>query len=569
MFDQYYRDELTRLRVMAVDYADKEPELARHLVPGSDPDVERLLEGVAFLTAGLRDQLDREAPRFTRNLLEILDPTRLQALVSTTLIAFTPRGGLKTPLIIPAGTPLGNTPGQTSQIEFATSHACRVSPLEITGCSSSGQKSGSPTNRCLTLDFKTLAGGLGEILAGHPLSIHLIAPQAISADLYWLLLHDCKQVEVLLDQRPAPEVHCRITPLDAPLQSERLPGEAAMSSYLHHPEAAMAIQLHFDGMDEMSKTNQLSLNFWLDESRLPLPAIDRAYFRLHCVAASNCFTRQLPPFLHDERRLLQPLQPRKKQGEKLLVQSLLKVQGQYAGDTAQHNYLPYWEADDTRRAYAYQVQQEVDPLTGLPQPRLLLTRGRDLPSGQEEMIRVTALCSNGSDAAHLLPNDLSTHLHGTPETVDFSNITTSTAWKAPRLDAASERQQVAELSRGNASLFTRNGLLQRLQEMAERVSPDESRLAINQKKLDAIQQVNIRAAEKLLEQSLYRGLEVSLEISFQAFNSRGDALGFCSRLDRLLAQMAPINHFSALHVTDVASGESYLWPPKLNTSLLI
>src|SRR5690606_21198380 len=107
-----------------------------------------------------------------------------------------------------------------------------------------------------------------------------------------------------------------------------------------------------------------------------------------------------------------------------------------------------------------------------------------------------------------------------------------------------------ELSRGNASLFSRNGLLQRLQEMAERVSPDESRLAINQKKLDAIQQVSVRPAEKLLEQSLYRGLEVAMEISFQAFNSRGDALSFCSRLDRLLAQMAPINHFSALHVTD-------------------
>lgn len=569
MFDQYYRDELTRLRVLAVDYAEKEPELARHLVPGSDPDVERLLEGVAFLTAGLRDQLDREAPRFTRNLLEILDPARLQALVSTTLIEFRPRAGLKTPLLIPAGTPLGNAPNQASHIEFSTSHACRISPLEITGCSSSGQKAGSPTSRCLTLEFKTLAGGLGDILAGHPLSLHLTAPQGISADLYWLLLHDCKQVEVLLDQRTAYEVDCRVTPLDAPLQAERLPGEAAMSNYLHHPEAAMAIQLHFDGMDEMSNTSQLTLNFWLDESQLQLPKVERQYFRLHCVAASNSFTRQLPPFLHDERCLLQPLQPRKKQGEKLLVQNLIRVQGQYAGDTTPHHYLPYWEVDDTSRAYAYQIQQEVDALSGLPQPKLLLTRGRHLPSGQEEMIRVTALCSNGSEAAQLLPGDLSTHLHGTPETVDFSNITTSTAWKAPRLDAASERQQVAELSRGNASLFSRNGLLQRLQEMAERVSPDESRLAINQKKLDAIQQVSVRPAEKLLEQSLYRGLEIAMEISFQAFNSRGDALSFCSRLDRLLAQMAPINHFSALHVTDVASGESYSWPPKLNTNLLI
>ena len=62
MFDQHYRDELHRLRQLATNYADKEPELARHLIPGSDPDVERLLEGVAFLTAGLRDIPQRCKP---------------------------------------------------------------------------------------------------------------------------------------------------------------------------------------------------------------------------------------------------------------------------------------------------------------------------------------------------------------------------------------------------------------------------------------------------------------------------------------------------------------------------
>lgn len=564
MFDQHYRDELLRLRQLATDYAEREPELARHLVPGSDPDVERLLEGVAFLTAGLRDQLDREAPRFTRNLLEILDPARLQALVSTTLIGFTPGAGLKTPLTIPASTPLGSNPAQGNPVEFTTAQDCRVNPIELTGCSI-GNRDGL---RGLILQFKTLAGGLGPILADQPLTLHLTAPLNHSSDLYWLLLHECRQLEVAINGHTDSGISCRVTALDLPLLPERLPGEAPMSNYLHHPEASMALQLDFEGVDPRLAANDLSLLFWLDESRLRLPQVERQHLRLHCVPASNLFLRQLPPFLRDERLLTQPLQPRQKPAETLLVQQLQSVTGQYAGDNQPHAYQPYWEVENSRHSRAWQLQQEQDLLTGLPRQQLVLTQGQGLPVGQEEMMRVSAWCSNGPTASQLLPGDLQTHLQGTPETVKFSNLCTTTAWKAPRLDADSERQQVAELSRSNANLFSRNGLLQRLKEMAERVSPDDSRLAINQKKIDAIQQVSAHTSEKLLEQSLYRGLETRLELNFQAFSSRGDALAFCSRLDRLLASMTPINHFSALQVTDLASGDTFTWPAKLNTRLL-
>lgn len=568
MFDQYYRDELNRLRQLATDYADKEPELARHLVPGSDPDVERLLEGVAFLTAGLRDQLDREAPRFTRNLLEILDPTRLQALVSTTLIGFTPRSGLKAAQVLPAGTPLGNQLNQEKRVEFTTTHTCRVTPLEIIHCSTNQQPTGGITKRCLTLTLRSLAGGLGASLSDYPLNIHLVAPLGISADLYWLLLHACQQVDVLLDQQQTTHLKAHIKALDQPLQKERLPGEAAMCNYLHSPEAAMAIQIRFEGLDTLNKANELKLNFWIDESQVFLPTIEKHYFKLHCVAAHNQFLRHLPPFLRDDRHLLQPLQARQKKQEMLLIQAIEQIQGQYATSNESHTYQPYWEAEETAYVHAYQLHHEQSPITGLPSSRLLLTQGKGVPTGQEEMIRVNAWCSNGKSATQLLPGDLNAHLNATPETVDFSNLTTSTAWKVPQLDPTSERQQVAELSRGNTSLFSQNGLLQRLREMAERVSPDESRLTINQKKLDAIQKVTVRPTEKLLEQSLYRGLEMNVSINFQAFNSKGDALGFCSRLDRLLALMAPINHFSALYVTDVTSGEGFTWPPKLNTQVL-
>ena len=59
MFNRYYEDELNKLKSLAVEFAQTNPGLAPMLSgPSADPDVERLLEGVAFLTGLTRQKLD-------------------------------------------------------------------------------------------------------------------------------------------------------------------------------------------------------------------------------------------------------------------------------------------------------------------------------------------------------------------------------------------------------------------------------------------------------------------------------------------------------------------------------
>ena len=59
MLNTYYQDELDYLRELGREFARDNPEIAHALgAPGSDPDVERLLEGVAFLTGRIRQKLD-------------------------------------------------------------------------------------------------------------------------------------------------------------------------------------------------------------------------------------------------------------------------------------------------------------------------------------------------------------------------------------------------------------------------------------------------------------------------------------------------------------------------------
>lgn len=65
-FNRYYEKELVELRALGREFAESNPGLAPFFnTPGRDPDVERLLEGFAFLTGRLRQKLDDELPEIT------------------------------------------------------------------------------------------------------------------------------------------------------------------------------------------------------------------------------------------------------------------------------------------------------------------------------------------------------------------------------------------------------------------------------------------------------------------------------------------------------------------------
>ena len=67
---RYFQDELDTLRVFGEIFSRYHPKLAAYLSErGTDPDVERLLEGFALLTARLREKIDDQLPEVTQSLL--------------------------------------------------------------------------------------------------------------------------------------------------------------------------------------------------------------------------------------------------------------------------------------------------------------------------------------------------------------------------------------------------------------------------------------------------------------------------------------------------------------------
>ena len=63
MLNRHYLDELAYLRDLGREFARAHPEIAGQLgEAGTDPDVERLLEGVAFIGARSRPSIAKTSP---------------------------------------------------------------------------------------------------------------------------------------------------------------------------------------------------------------------------------------------------------------------------------------------------------------------------------------------------------------------------------------------------------------------------------------------------------------------------------------------------------------------------
>src|SRR5512146_782863 len=86
----YYERELTFLRQMGAEFAQKYPKVAGRLLlePDrcEDPHVERLLEAFAFLAARVHLKVDDDFPEITNALLGALYPHYLRPIPSMSVV---------------------------------------------------------------------------------------------------------------------------------------------------------------------------------------------------------------------------------------------------------------------------------------------------------------------------------------------------------------------------------------------------------------------------------------------------------------------------------------------------
>ncbi|MFT7058033.1 MAG: type VI secretion system protein ImpG [Pseudorhodobacter sp.] len=137
---RHYESELSYLREMGGEFAEAYPKIASRLGMDSsevvDPYVERLLEGVAFLSARVQLEMELQFPSFTRHLLEIVYPHYLAPTPSMLVAEFEPdqaNAAMKDGFVLERGTRLRSSlrEGDQTACIFETSQDVTLWPIDI------------------------------------------------------------------------------------------------------------------------------------------------------------------------------------------------------------------------------------------------------------------------------------------------------------------------------------------------------------------------------------------------------------------------------------------------------
>ena len=135
----YYERELTFLRRMGADFAERYPKVAGRLMlePNKceDPHVERILEAFAFLAARVHLKIDDEFPEITEALLNVVFPHYVRPIPAMSIVEFRldpDQGKLTTGYQVKRGTMLYSRPVDGVPCRFRTSYDLTLWPLAVT-----------------------------------------------------------------------------------------------------------------------------------------------------------------------------------------------------------------------------------------------------------------------------------------------------------------------------------------------------------------------------------------------------------------------------------------------------
>ena len=134
----YYERELTFLRRMGAEFAQRYPKVAGRLMlePNKceDPHVERMLEGFAFLAALVHLKIDDDFPEISEALLNIVYPHYVRPIPAMSVVEMKmdpEQGKLTTGYKIPRGTMLYSRPVDGVPCKFQTCYDTTLWPVSV------------------------------------------------------------------------------------------------------------------------------------------------------------------------------------------------------------------------------------------------------------------------------------------------------------------------------------------------------------------------------------------------------------------------------------------------------
>ena len=594
MSNIYYQDELQYLREVGPEFARANPEIARFLADrGSDPDVERVVEGVAFLCGRIREKLDDELPELTATMMALLWPHYLRTIPSVTILELLPEiEAMQGPLIVEAGSEFASVPVDGTRCRYRSCDPVALRPWAVRDVRLE-TAAANPVRLIITL-----AGSSKAPLDGLELdsvNFHLAGEPRAAFSLYLLLAAHVDHVTVSdgSERHDRPEFTLpasSVTPAGLAKGEGILPypvrsfvGYRLIQEYFAFRERFLFVDV--TGLDraveqlELTETIEVAITF---NRRLDSPpAVSRGNVRLHCLPVINLFAHAAEPVrLTHERTeyLLQPTKSGIADGRHAEVYSVDQVSGLTRADAVESREFSsfysfdHMSGEDRRTATYYQTHLRPNVLGG--DPRLgtdtyisFVVGGstHDLPP--EETISIELTCTNRDLPSELRAGDVIEPTDSSPPNARFRNISKPTVPIPPPMGRDVHWRLISHMALNYVSLTDAKHFKELLRVYDFQADYDAQEALAHQRMLEGIVSLGSRFGERMVRGAPLRGSRIDLELNEDHFAGEGDAYLFATVLDRFMALYATLNAFTQLNVRFVRSGQSYSFAPRIGEQI--
>lgn len=611
-FLAYYNRELEYLRELGGEFAKQFPKIAGRLgldeFVCTDPYVERLLEGFAFMAARVQLKIDAEFPRFTQSLMSVVLPHVLAPTPSMAVVQMLPnskQGTLTDGFRVPRGTAMKSNPGrgESTPCEYRTAQDVELWPLELVQATHSSYlgdlgelrpESRRVVRGTLRLRLRTVNGVAARELSLQTLPLFLRGPERLGMRLHELL---CSSAIGLLvrdeaGQRQSFVADEPLRPLGFEDDEALLPcGLASFQGYrLLHEYFALPARYQFvelldlqAGVQRCAGT-EFELLILLDKYDADLEArISAEHLALYCTPAINLFPKKADRIHLSERDHEYHVIVDRTRPLDFEVHSLTEVTGFGAQLTASREFFPFYTSTEKNQRedlsfYTLHRQPRLQSsLRRLLGPRstysgcevfIALVDGDEGPYHSDlKQLGLNVLCTN-RDLPLFLPvgmgkTDFTLEAGAPVESVRClagpSEPRPSSAW------GASSWRLVSHLSLNHLSLGNdTDGLgAAPLREMLHLYA--ELGASGARREIDGIRSVQSSAIVRRLPYdgpaSFARGVEIVLDCDEAAFEGSSVYL-LGAVLDRFFARHVAINSFTETVLRTPQRGQVMRWPAR-------
>ncbi len=574
-FNTYYHDELTWLRDMGREYARAHPGTADMLSEaGSDPDVERLLEGFAFVAGRLRQKLDDELPELTHALIESLWPHYLRPVPAITMIQFeASRANDGEVRRIARGTPVDSAPVDGTRCRFQTIYPVELTPLRITGLALRSTQPALLTLKCRLPDG--MKASQLPALGLRSLRLHCAGPMAIAAGLHVCLVRHCTAVTALAQGR---RVHLPprcvrpvgFDPLDALLGAApaSFAGFSLLREWFSFPNKFLFADLcGLEVLGQLGDANEFTLEFALDRVPDHLPQVSETNLLLGCTPAVNLFAHEATPITYDARRTEFPVIPAGDDPTHYEIAAVEGVVGLVSGEDRPRVVPRMFRGGRAPEPGVIgHVIRRRPALVGSG-TRLEVAIAGQLPG--VESLSFTVTCTNGRLAQALAPGDVHLVTDQCPPGVRLRNLTKPTSSVPPPLGGQLEWRLLAHLGLNWRTLADIETLRSVLDLYNVRSLVDQQARVAHRRLLDGLVAISAAPDTTVSDGALMRGIRITLQVKESHFDGEGEVHLFAMLFDEFVAQYAGLNSFSRLHVTGIDGGLDMRFLPRLGKRRLM